>query len=230
MKELLEFLSEVKNKKYDELIASIELQKDTLEEISKELGNVYVPQLLTSQNYEKINEAVEKIKFINNKAKELEELLIKNLEVNEEITEDNEEILVKDYDKYRVDENEKHTLYEIFRHKRPCAFVIENKRIEANNWKEVLIDTCNYLSEKNKKILEEIVINEKIKGRKRSLFSVTKKQMFSPEKLKYINGYVETNLSADGIKNLIKKLLKIYEVPLNKYYIHFRADYSEMKE
>lgn len=230
MKELLEFLSEVKNKKYDELVASIELQKDILEEISKELGNVYVPQLLTSQNYEKINETVEKIKFINNKAKELEELLIKNLEVNEEITEDNEEILVKDYDKYRVDENEKHTLYEIFRHKRPCAFVIENKRIEANNWKEVLINTCNYLSEKNKKILEEIVINEKIKGRKRSLFSVTKKQMFSPEKLKYINGYVETNLSADGIKNLIKKLLKIYEVPLNKYYIHFRADYSEMKE
>ena len=56
MKELLEFLSEVKNKKYDELVASIELQKDILEEISKELGNVYVPQLLTSQNYEKINE------------------------------------------------------------------------------------------------------------------------------------------------------------------------------
>lgn len=230
MKELLEFLSEVKNKKYDELVASIELQKDILEEISKELGNVYVPQLLTSQNYEKINEAVEKIKFINNKAKELEELLIKNLEVNEEVTEDNEDILIKDYDKYRVDENERHTLYETFRHKRPCAFVIENKRIEANNWKEVLIDTCNYLSEKNKKILEDIVINEKIKGRKRSLFSITKKQMFSPEKLKYLNGYVETNLSADGIKNLIKKLLKIYEVPLNKYYIHFRADYSEMNE
>lgn len=230
MKELLEFLSEVKNKKYDELVASIELQKDILEEISKELGNVYVPQLLTSQNYEKINEAVEKIKFINNKTKALEELLIKNLEVNEEVTEDNEEILVKDYDKYRVDENEKHTLYETFRHKRPCAFVIEIKRIEANNWKEVLIETCNYLSEKNKKILEDIVINEKIKGRKRSLFSVTKKQMFSPEKLKYINGYVETNLSADGIKNLIKKLLKIYEIPLNKYYIHFRADYSEMNE
>lgn len=230
MKELLEFLSEVKNKKYDELVASIELQKDILEEISKELGNVYVPQLLTNQNYEKINEAIEKIKFINNKAKELEELLIKNLEVNEEVTEDNEDILIKDYDKYRVDENERHTLYETFRYKRPCAFVIENKRIEANNWKEVLIDTCNYLSEKNKKILEDIVINEKIKGRKRSLFSVTKKQMFSPEKLKYINGYVETNLSADGIKNLIKKLLKIYEIPLNKYYIHFRADYSEMNE
>lgn len=230
MKELLEFLSEVRNKKYDELVASIELQKDILEEISKELGNVYVPQLLTSQNYEKINEIVEKIKFINNKTKELEELLIKNLEVNEEVTEDNEEILVKDYDKYRVDENEKHTLYETFRHKRPCAFVIETKRIEATNWKEVLIETCNYLSEKNKKILEDIVINEKIKGRKRSLFSITKKQMFSPEKLKYINGYVETNLSADGIKNLIKKLLKIYEVPLNRYYIHFRADYSEMNE
>lgn len=230
MKELLEFLSGIKNKKYDELIASIELQKDTLEEISKELGNNYVPQLIAKKKYEEINETVNHIKFINDKVNELEEILVKDLEVNEDIADDNEEILIKDYDKYRVDENEKHTLYETFRHKRPCAFIIENKRIETNNWKEVLIETCNYLSEKNKKNLEDIVINEKIKGRKRSLFSVTKKQMFSPEKLKYINGYVETNLSADGIKNLVKKLLKIYEIPLNKYYINFRADYSEMNE
>lgn len=230
MKELLEFLSRIKNKKYDELIASIELQKDTLEEISKELGNNYVPQLIAKKKYEEISETVNYIKFINDKVNELEEILVKDLEVNEDIADDNEEILIKDYDKYRVDENEKHTLYETFKHKRPCAFVIENKRIEANNWKEILIETCNYLSEKNKKNLEDIVINEKIKGRKRSLFSVTKKQMFSPEKLKYINGYVETNLSADGIKNLVKKLLKIYEISLNKYYINFRADYSEMNE
>lgn len=228
MKELLEFLKDTEIKQYNDLLSSLELEKDILEDITKDLGNKYVPKLILEQKYEKVQETLEYIKRINKKISDIDEILENNFE--EEIADEIEEIVTKDYEKYRVDENEKHTLYEVFKHKRPCAFMIENKKIGANSWKEVLSETCKYLSLKNKDILEKIVINEEIKGRKRSLFSVTNKQMFSPEKLKYINGYVETNLSADGIRNLIKKLLKKYNIPLTKYYVFFRADYTEMNE
>lgn len=229
MEKILKFLEESKIEKYEELLSSIELQKDILEEISKEIGTVYVPKLISDKNYEKVNEAVHWIKEINDKTEFMEKLLEEKLEVDEEENEETEVTTIKDYDKYRVDENEKHSLYEKFIKKRPCAFMIENKKIEANSWKEVLVKTCNYLEEKNINILKDIVENEKIKGRKRSLLSSSKELMFTPEKLKIVNGYVETNLSADGIKNLIKKLLKLYGISLTKYNVYFRADYTDLK-
>ncbi len=40
--------------------------------------------------------------------------------------------------------------------------------------------------------------------------------------------YVETNLSANGIRNLLIKVLKQYKIPMNSYKIYLRADYSEL--
>ena len=54
--------------------------------------------------------------------------------------------------------------------------------------------------------------------------------MFKAEKLSYIEGYVETNLSADSIKNLIKRLLKEFDIPVVKYWVYLRADYTNMNE
>ncbi|WP_027127961.1 hypothetical protein [Fusobacterium perfoetens] len=228
MEEIIEFLEKTKIKKYEELLSCLELQKDILDEISKELANKYISELINNKEFEKATESIEFIKEINKKSQEIEKLLDKRLELDEEIKEASEVNNLKDYDKYRVDENEKHSLYEIFRHKRPCAFIIENKRIEANSWKEVLINTCEYLGEKDSRILSKIVKEEKIKGRKRSLLSTNKKDMYGPEYLKLVDGYVETNLSADGIRNLIKKLLKEYNIQLTKYFVFLRADYTEL--
>lgn len=230
MEKILKFLEDTKIEKYEELLSAIELQKDILEEISKELGSKYIPQLIGEKKYEKVSETVQWVKDINEKVDFMEKLLEKKLEVDEELGEELEVTIPKDYDKYKVNENERHTLYESFIHKRPCAFVIENKKFEASNWKEVLVKTCDYLGEKNSRILKEIVEKEKIKGRKRNLLSFSKESMFSPGKLKYVNGYVETNLSADGVKNLIKRLLKIYEISLTKYSVYFRADYTSLNK
>lgn len=232
MKEILEYLSEIKVEKYNDLISSIELQKDILEEIIVDITKNHIGKILASGNYELSNKTIDSVKLIKEKINELNELIIKEMELDEENTEDiekYEKTLPKDYDKYRVDENEKHTLYESFKNKRPCAFSIENQKFEINNWKEVLLKTCSYLISKNKKIMEEIVKNESIKGRKRILLSKNRNQIFNPEKLNYIDGYIETNLSADSIKNLIKRILKLYDIPLTKYFIYLRADYNNMK-
>lgn len=230
MEEILKFLEKTKINKYEELLSCLELERDTLQGISKELSNEYVKQLLENKKFEEAKNTIEYIEKVDKKVKEIDKLLENTLVLDEDTKEDVEITNVKDYEKYRVDETEKHNLYEIFRNKRPCAFVIENQRIEANSWKEILIDTCNYLSKKDNKLFQKIVDEEKIKGKKRILFSLSSNGMFKAEKLSYVEGYVETNLSADSIKNLIKRLLKEFDIPVAKYWVYLRADYTNMNE
>ncbi|MFR7936351.1 MAG: hypothetical protein ACLU4S_13320 [Clostridium perfringens] len=40
--------------------------------------------------------------------------------------------------------------------------------------------------------------------------------------------YIETNLSSNGIRNLIIKILGKYNIKINKVKIYFRADYAEL--
>ena len=59
-----------------------------------------------------------------------------------------------------VDTSKEHNLYEDFTHKRPCAFAInynnkENK-IEATQWKELLVKTCEFLYNNDKKSFVKI--------------------------------------------------------------------------
>ena len=40
--------------------------------------------------------------------------------------------------------------------------------------------------------------------------------------------FVETNISSNGIRNLISKLLKQYGFKTNEFKVYLRADYSEL--
>ena len=46
--------------------------------------------------------------------------------------------------------------------------------------------------------------------------------------IKLANIYVETNLSANGIRNLLIKMLNKYNIKLSDYKIYLKADYSEL--
>lgn len=50
----------------------------------------------------------------------------------------------------------------------------------------------------------------------------------SPKKIENANIFVESNQSANSIRNLIMKALKKYNINNNKFKIFLKADYSEL--
>lgn len=62
---------------------------------------------------------------------------------------------------------------------------------------------------------------------KRKYFSKEKNNIREPIE---INGkiYIETNMSSNGIRNIIVKMLKNYGYGIKDYKVYFMADYTEI--
>ena len=134
------------------------------------------------------------------------------------------------YEIYEVDTNIAHTLYEDFIHKRPCAFMLKNKKVCVTEWTKVLIETCNQLYEIDKSLIRKFPDEPKLNGRKSKYFTFdTPELLRAPKKLNDLDFYVETHFSANDIRNLIIKMLNYYKIPLSEYRIYLRADYNKLQ-
>lgn len=87
-------------------------------------------------------------------------------------SESNAEKSLPDYDKYKVDTNIEHTLYENFSHKRPFAFEIEGQKVMVDTWIDMLIKTAEILFKKDKAIMKSFVNDDDMNGRKMRYFSL----------------------------------------------------------
>ncbi|HHU18230.1 MAG TPA: hypothetical protein GXZ70_08515 [Clostridiales bacterium] len=150
-------------------------------------------------------------------------------EFEEELDEIEEQKTIPNYSDYEVDSSIPHTLYESFTHKKVAAFSFNNTRYPARNWKDVLLQTCDLLAEIDANKFEELIDDPAMKGRKISYFSRNKADGRS-SKIKNIDIYVWTNLSANSIRNLIRKLLKKFNMRIADYYVYLRADYTPLHE
>ena len=129
---------------------------------------------------------------------------------------------IPNYNDYLVDTEVEHNLYEDLTHKRPCAFKIEGTRVGIKDWKGVLVQTINYLA-------KSFVDDSKMNGKKVIYFSRVKlPTMRAVVEIKSVNIYVATKLSANGIRNLLIKMLNKYNIKLSDYKIYLKADYSEL--
>ena len=148
-------------------------------------------------------------------------------EIDEELDEIDEQKTIPNYSDYVVDSSIPHTLYEDFTHKKVIAFSFNNNRYAAKDWKDLLLQTCDLLAEIDATKFSEFIDDPVMKGRKVSYFSrkyVDRKN----EKMKNIDIYVWTNLSANSIRNLIRKLLRKFDIKLTDYYVYLRADYTPL--
>ena len=69
----------------------------------------------------------------------------------------------------------------------------------------------------SKNIFEEFLDDKFMQGKTRIYFSENEKLMSNPEQIKETNIFVETNLSANGIRDLIVKMLDQYRIPTKRY-------------
>ena len=153
----------------------------------------------------------------------------RNIEEDSKKIDEIDDKSIPNYGDYLVDMEIEHNLYEDLTHKRPCAFKIEGTRVEIKDWKGALVQTINYLAKKDPSIVRSFVDDSKMNGKKVIYFSRVKlPTMRAAREIKYANIYIETNLSANGIRNLLIKMLNKYNIKLSDYKIYLKADYSEL--
>lgn len=214
---------------YESVDLLLETIKDTMETIqeksSQEMKNrdfdksIYYMQL--AQQLHSYESKIDKL---------LEETSMEDIElqdVSEKIESKKE---IPNYEEYRVDNTIEHTLKEDFTHKRPSSFKIgENYTSIVNTWQEMILDTCKYLIKIDENKFKQIISKPRLNGRKSDYFSTDKKIMRRPVHIG-CGVYIETNMSANGIRNLILKLLKEFNIPTNSFKIYLKADYTSLNK
>ena len=137
-KELFEFLNkEVPNSLRDirEVLDLLVTTMDgTIDEIGKGVSECY-----NNKDFEKSIKFVSYSKEVDELNKKVQDILLQIDNILDENEEDdisqNTEKQIPNYSDFLVDSKQEHTLYEDFTHTRPCAFKIENQRIEVREWK-----------------------------------------------------------------------------------------------
>lgn len=216
-----------------DILESLELLNVVINDTVEAVG-LKINKSFSNKKYDKIPSYLELAKNIGLYQKKIEDTISKididEFIVNEETDEETESKNIPNYSEYIVDSNLEHSLYENFTHKRPYGFKINNENIiKVKTWQEMLIKTCEYLLiiDENKFVSFE---NKKImNGKKNKYFSINPDNMRKPKKVAN-KIYVEINLSSNGIRNLIMKLLKEYNINISQYRVYFRADYTSINE
>jgi hypothetical protein len=232
--DLVEYVRTNFPKDASEVCDSLELLNLALDDLLDN-ANRQISALHKNKNYDKSMELLmisKEVSSFQTYISEYVTMLNIESEIDEEDFSDESDIsaeqkIIPNYAEYTVDSSIPHSLYEDFTHKKATAFSIAGARYEAKDWKDVLLQTCDILSEIDSDKFYIFIDDPVMKGRKVSYFGKTyiEKKNY---KLKNIDIYVWTNLSANHIRNLIRKLLKKYGIKISEFYVYLRADYSSL--
>ena len=217
-------------------------------EIEQECIDCRIPELILERDYDRVNEYVimsktvsEMSSYVNEWAKKcglkknetIVEGVNKDIEIANELPEDEMETMLSavkriNYENFRVNENIAYGLMTDFRYMKPAAFSLDGVRYPARLWKLVLLKTCELLWEKNHSLFEEFVNDKFMQGKTRTYFSMDNNIMAKPELIKGTEIFVETNLSANSIRDVIIKMLDKYRIPHAAYQIFLSKDLNPL--
>lgn len=234
----IDFVGFIKNnfpEQLDEISAAVELLVESIEK-TEEVISTRANELSGDKEYDSAMGLIEKAKELHALSTTIQSYA-EILDSGEVVSFSEDEALSNiekkhpNYGDYEVDTTVAHTLHESFVHKRPYAFELNRRKVQATDWKTLLVETCNMLAEIDLDIISDFVISPKFSGRKLQYFTAQRPELMrSPRKINGINLHVETNFSANFIRNLIVKMLNQYKIPLSAYKVYLRADYTELHE
>lgn len=233
---VFEFLGEEVPSSVGDIREALDLLATSIDTAIEQVGEK-VTKSFANKDFKKAAELSLNSEELDSISKKIQEVIgdldtiIDDRNIEEDSKEINEvyEKSIPNYGDYLVDTEVEHNLYEDLTHKRPCAFKIEGTRVEIKDWKGALVETINYLAKKDPSIVRSFVDDSKMNGKKVIYFSRVKlPTMRAAREIKSANIYVETNLSANGIRNLLIKMLNKYNIKLSDYKIYLKADYSEL--
>ena len=124
-----------------------------------------------------------------------------------------------------LNRKEPHTLNEDFKYKRPYGFVLQDTPYKNKlTWSEIYLQICTHLQKENPSLFETLDSDPKhISNRNNKYFSKSPNELRSPQKCGP-SIHVEMNLSANQIRNSIKRLLNTYKIDYSELTIYLRED------
>jgi hypothetical protein len=124
-----------------------------------------------------------------------------------------------------LNNKEPHNLTEDFKYKRPYGFVLSGTPYKNKvTWSELYIQLCTHLLNIDQNIFNTLESNQDhITKRNHKYFSSNPSELRSPQQCGS-STYVEMNLSANSIRDSIKRLLKTYKIKTNDLSIYLRED------
>ena len=218
-----------------DLCEAIDLMVDTLTNLKSDLGKS-MPILIDNDDYDSIDE-------YKNHAKSVAQIIQNLNNISNNITiddadENDEQIQeIKDSngadinynDKiFNADSNIPHTLYEDFTYTKPAGIEIENTYLEANEWRDVFNKCCQYLLNKDQDIFASFLTDTTMQGRKCKYFSYDSSELREGVRIKGSKIYIEYNVSATFVRNIIIKMLEKYEIPKRNCHIFIRRDLTSL--
>lgn len=217
-----------------EICEAIDLLSDSLTNLKSDIGKA-MPDLNENNDWNSLDE-------YKNYSKEISNIISKITEISNQITmedsfeldTDSEHIELSDKtinynDKiFNVDSKVPHTLYEDFTYTRPAAIKIEDKYLEANKWQDILNQCCQYLYKKDCGTFVQFLNDDTMTGRTCKYFSYNQNELREGRIISGTNIYVESNVSAMFVRNIIIKMLEKYEIPKRKCHIFIRRDFTSI--
>ena len=235
MDKLLNFIKEKYPQNANDISDSLELLADILEDLRTSVNKEF-SKLAEKGEYEKIPEYTQYAKEIKGIQDNLDSLMEK-LEIADspELVAEEKEYTPKilpNYEEYQVDNQIEHNLYEDFTHKRPFSFKLLDRAYNVKTWKDMLLTLCEELYSKDRATFETMITKTSMQGKRRKNFSKNPDDLREISRLKMNNSdiWLETNMSGNGIRNLIIKILKEYKLKVTDVSVYFRADYSELNK
>lgn len=124
-----------------------------------------------------------------------------------------------------LNNKEPHNLTEDFKYKRPYGFILSGTPYKNKvTWSELYIQLCTHLLSIDQNIFNTLESNQDhISNRNNKYFSSNPSELRSPQQCGS-STYVEMNLSANSIRDSIKRLLKTYNIKANDLSIYLRED------
>lgn len=233
---VFEFLGKEVPSSISDIREALDLLAASIDSAVEQVGEK-VTKSFSDKNFKKVAELSLNSEELDSISKRIQDVIgnldtiidDRNIEEDSKAIEEVDDKSIPNYSDYLVDTEVEHNLYEDLTYKRPCAFKIEGIRIETKDWKDTLLQTINYLAKINPNIVRSFADDSKMNGKKRIYFSrIELPTMTAAREIKCADIYVETNLSANGIRNLLIKMLNKYNIKLSDYKIYFKADYSDL--
>lgn len=213
--------------KAKELHECLQLIDSVLEDIGKEAQQVW-SQLFDKRDLGEITEYVNMVDAVGELQKSVRSvmsLLAPNYnEPNEESgQETDEKIEVHDTEvKCSASrEDGPHGLDVNFTDRKPVRLEIRGQVYSVNHWKEVLICTCQFLMSVDRDRFVRLVNDPSMQGLRYPFFSTNKAALSGPELVGEAI-YAGTKLSANSIRDRIKRLLAKFDIPLSDVRIYSR--------
>lgn len=96
----------------------------------------------------------------------------------------------------------------IYKGVKPNWFKMGEHKESVRNWRDLLVKVCTFVAEDNPS--EFYIVLNYISGNRRSYFSKSDDSMKDGRKIPNTDIYVESNLSANNIKNLCDAIAKLF--------------------